>query len=72
MTILELKNANCLEIDALICTYFSFQHSQNALTILESLEPGDKVLIPKRKRNIRFEGSGENEKLILRAEILEA
>ena len=39
----------------------------------DRLEPGDKVLIPKRKgkRNIRFEGSEENEKLILRAEILE-
>ena len=51
---------------------FSFQHSQNALTVLESMEPGDKVLIPKRKRNIRFEGSEQNEKLVLRAEVLEA
>ena len=36
------------------------------------MEPGDKVLIPKRKRNIRFEGSEQNEKLVLRAEVLEA
>ena len=52
---------------------FSFQHSQNALTVLESMEPGDKVLIPcpKRKKNIRFEGK-QNEKLVLRAEVLEA
>ena len=35
------------------------------------MEPGDKVLIPKRKRNIRFEGSEQNEKLVLRAEVLE-
>ena len=37
------------------------------------MEPGDKVLIPcpKRKRNIRFEGK-QNEKLVLRAEVLEA
>ena len=47
-----------------------FQHSEGRLVQMTSIMPGDRVLIPRKKRRIHFEFEKEPSKL-LRGQILE-